>query len=199
MRISNCIAIIDDHLSEEFCIDLIRLHASNKEDQYQGRVSSGVSTFQKNTTDLDITDHVLATEYSELCTDGIKMYLSKLTEHFDYDWETIIFNSFEIAYTFTKIGKYKKNDGHYRAIHQERDGSPKYNRMFVCMSYLNDVFVGGETMFHAFDMKVTPKRGTMLIWPAGMPYFHSGLTPISNDKYIITNWLEQVDPRIEQQ
>ena len=36
--------------------------------------------------------------------------------------------------------KYKKNEGHYKALHQERDSQkPGKDRLFVFMLYLNDV------------------------------------------------------------
>ena len=61
--------------------------------------------------------------------------------------------------------------------------------MFVVMYYLNNVDKGGHTLFLLNDMKVKPTRGTFLVWPAGWPYVHSAETPLSNDKYIITTWL----------
>jgi hypothetical protein len=65
--------------------------------------------------------------------------------------------------------------------------------MFVVMAYLNTVTDGGKTNFPYFDISVQPSKGTIVIWPAGMPYLHYGETPISEHKFIMTTWLEQIE------
>ena len=57
------------------------------------------------------------------------------------------------------------------------------------MFYLNDVQEGGETEFFYQDLKIKPKKGTMVIAPAGFTHTHRGNKPISNDKYILTSWV----------
>ena len=32
--------------------------------------------------------------------------------------------------------------------------------------------------------------GTLIVWPAGFPYVHSGNIPLSSNKFIVTGWLE---------
>ena len=58
------------------------------------------------------------------------------------------------------------------------------------MLYLNDVKEGGETEFLYQHKRYQPKEGTLLIFPAGFTHTHRGNPPISNDKYIVTGWLE---------
>jgi hypothetical protein len=58
------------------------------------------------------------------------------------------------------------------------------------MLYLNDVEDGGETEFLYQRMRVKPKQGTLLIWPAGFTHTHRGNPPLSNNKYVITGWSE---------
>ena len=62
------------------------------------------------------------------------------------------------------------------------------NRMLVGMVYLNDVKDGGETEFYYQKLKIKPKRGTLVIWPAYFTHLHRGNKPISNSKYIINMW-----------
>ena len=57
------------------------------------------------------------------------------------------------------------------------------------MFYLNDVKEGGETEFYHQKIKIKPKAGTLVLFPAGFTHTHKGNMPISNDKYIITTWL----------
>ena len=49
---------------------------------------------------------------------------------------------------------------------------------------------GGETEFLYQSMRVKPKQGTLLIWPAAFTHTHRGNPPLSNEKYIVTGWTE---------
>ena len=118
-------------------------------------------------------------------------YLKKIGEGTDWDYRSLFVRG--AKYSGFKLQRYIKNEGHYNAIHQERDGTTVYKRMFVIMAYLNTVSDGGKTKFPYFDISVQPSRGAILIWPAGMPYLHYGEIPISEHKFIMTTWLEQVN------
>ena len=65
-------------------------------------------------------------------------------------------------------------------------------RFLVLFVYLNDVEEGGGTEFPELDLTVTPKCGTMLLFPSTWTYLHRGNTPISNDKYILGSYLHYV-------
>ena len=65
-------------------------------------------------------------------------------------------------------------------------------RFLVLFVYLNDVEEGGETEFPELDLTVTPKCGTMLLFPSTWTYLHRGNTPISNDKYLLGSYLHYV-------
>ena len=62
------------------------------------------------------------------------------------------------------------------------------SRMLIGMVYLNDVWVGGETEFLHQKVKIKPKQGTLVVWPAYFTHLHRGNPPISNRKYIINKW-----------
>jgi hypothetical protein len=58
------------------------------------------------------------------------------------------------------------------------------------MLYLNDVEEGGETEFLYLKKRIKPQQNRLLIWPAGFTHTHRGNPPLSNNKYIITGWVE---------
>ena len=62
-------------------------------------------------------------------------------------------------------------------------------RFLVLFFYLNDVEEGGETTFPRLDLKIKPKRGSVLIFPPMWMYPHAGEQPVSNDKYIVGTYL----------
>jgi len=57
------------------------------------------------------------------------------------------------------------------------------------VGYLNDGFEGGETYFDRQDVKVTPKAGAVLVFPAYFTHPHESLPVIKGQKYAFTSWL----------
>ena len=80
--------------------------------------------------------------------------------------------------------------GAYHGWHTERtggrDGGQK--RHLVFMTYLNDVTEGGETEWYYQKLKIKPKKGLTVIWPADWTYQHRGVPSKTQHKYIITGW-----------
>jgi len=71
-------------------------------------------------------------------------------------------------------------------------------RTWTAMFYLNDVINGGATLFPTIDLAITPTVGTMLLWDnmnhlGKENYFamHEALPPVSNPKYVVTQWFRQ--------
>jgi len=88
---------------------------------------------------------------------------------------------------------YAPNQGFY-SWHSERTGMalPNGARHLVFMTYLNDVTDGGETEFYHQKLKIQPKKGLTLIWPADWTYTHRGIVSSTQDKYIATGWYSYV-------
>jgi hypothetical protein len=91
-------------------------------------------------------------------------------------------------YTY-KIQKTKIGQGYHR-WHFESFNREFCPRVLAWTLYLNDVEEGGETEFIYQHMRVKPKQGTFVIFPASFTHAHRGNPPISNDKYIVTGWIE---------
>jgi hypothetical protein len=67
------------------------------------------------------------------------------------------------------------------------------------MTYLNDITDEGETEFFHQQIKIQPRKGLTLIWPADWTYTHRGITSPTQDKYIITGWFNYVNVVFNQQ
>ena len=82
--------------------------------------------------------------------------------------------------------------GGFHAWHFENEGCQSDDitrRMLVWMIYLNDIPIGeGETEFLYQGIRLQPKRGDLVIWPAGFTHTHRGNPVYTTDKYIITGW-----------
>ncbi len=57
------------------------------------------------------------------------------------------------------------------------------------VGYLNDDFEGGETFFDRQNIKVKPKAGSVLVFPAFYTHPHQALPVIRGTKYAFTSWL----------
>ncbi|MBJ2136731.1 2OG-Fe(II) oxygenase [Paraglaciecola chathamensis] len=89
---------------------------------------------------------------------------------------------------------YDKQQGGYPYWHSEvypqANSTDALHRILLFMFYLNDVEEGGETEFYYQDLSIKPRKGTMVIAPAYFTHTHRGNVPISNDKYILTSWVQ---------
>lgn len=79
--------------------------------------------------------------------------------------------------------------GGYHVWHYENQGIQYCQRTLVWTIYLNDMPDGeAETEFLYQKRRISPKRGTCIIWPAGYTHVHRGNPPLSKNKYILTGW-----------
>ena len=93
-----------------------------------------------------------------------------------------------------KLQKTKPCQG-YHLWHCERGGLSFVMRELVWSIYLNDMPDGeGETEFIYQKFRYKPRKGDILIWPAGFTHTHRGNPPYTKDKYIATGWFLNVAP-----
>jgi len=113
-----------------------------------------------------------------------KIYKEQYAPNFAVLTESGHHNNYSFKMQKTPIG------GGYHVWHYESDSREKCHRLLAWMVYLNDVEEGGETEFLYQHLRVKPKQGTLVIWPASFTHTHRGNPPLSNEKYIITGWTE---------
>jgi prolyl 4-hydroxylase len=68
-------------------------------------------------------------------------------------------------------------------------------RTWTAMAFLNDVEAGGQTFFERAGVRITPKKGNLVMWNnldlAGEPNtysLHQGMPVEAGAKYIVTKW-----------
>jgi len=85
--------------------------------------------------------------------------------------------------------------GGFHQWHNERGSTafPLTTRHLVFMTYLNDVYDGGETEFYYQKIKIKPKKGLTLIWPVDWPFTHRGIPAATEEKFIVTGWYNYTD------
>jgi len=78
--------------------------------------------------------------------------------------------------------------GGYHNWHCENTSMVTSSRVLTWLFYFNDVTEGGETELLHYSIRVKPKAGRLIIFPAYFTHTHRGNPPISNNKYIATGW-----------
>lgn len=95
-----------------------------------------------------------------------------------------------------KIQHYRRNEGHFK-WHVDAYGPGGWDRQLAAVIYLNSVEDGGETCFHRQDIQVKPVAGNALFFPPFWTHLHCAQIPRSGDKYIISTFIRQAIPGIE--
>jgi prolyl 4-hydroxylase len=86
------------------------------------------------------------------------------------------------------IQYYKPKQG-YPALHYER-GEAFPARQLVYMLYCNTVTDKGGTEFPYQNITLSAVKGKLVIWPAEFTHPHRGIISNTQEKYIVTGWVE---------
>lgn len=183
---------IENNLTDELCDRIIQRFEAERDKQSQGECGVGVKdTSLKKTLDLIMNHHESwLTEFDDVLNDALNRGLD---EYFEYLADDVTHGRGHLFASLTTVGlrktawqvqKYSKGD--YFRWHADRDHNTL--RELAIIWYLNDVDTtkGGATEF-MYGGSITPKKGTLLIFPATWTYIHRG-TELTDDhnKYIIT-------------
>lgn len=200
MELKDTIGVFDNVLSKTNCKRYInRIEEAIKNgNAIKGESNNGKNEDIKVSTDFNFLNFANNKDIKlvELITETFNYnlttnYLNKFPFNSEFEHNSVVGG--KTSYPAFNIQKYDRKKGHYNGWHVEQDCLATSNRAFVFILYLNDVREGGETEFLIPDndgyFKVQPKAGRLVIHPASWPYIHKGNMPITNDKYIVTTWL----------
>ena len=189
VNITNFIGVYDNYIIDEECNKAIKLYED--QDKFRKTInriqSEKSSILQKQDKQYFTTGNNIDVWWETLKTMMI---------NFDLAWNHYVKNigaddAYGVPFHFTdlKIQKTLPTEGYHIWHVEHGKGTENERRAFVFTIYLNDVEEGGETEFLHFSKRIKPKKGRIVIWPAGFPYVHRGNPPLSGEKYILTSWM----------
>jgi len=189
VNINNFIATYDNYITKEECNKAIQLF----ENQYKFN-----NTINRIDSEKSSILHKQDQQYFA-SPNNIEFWwksLKSMMFNFEIAWNHYLKNTGAgdmytdpLLFTNLKIQKTLPTEG-YHIWHVEHvKGFENEPRAFVFSIYLNDVEDGGETEFLHQSVRVKPKAGRIVIWPASFPYVHRGNPPLSGEKYILTSWM----------
>ena len=155
----------------------------SKDEQYKGRIGQTFTeeTSIKKSTDLVVSGKDHWKDVDNNLFRSLGMALKEFKEKYSYFKEPFKDNGYAIQRT--EVGE------HY---HWHIDGGSHdfSQRQLVAVWYLNDVpGPGGETEFLFQDVKITPQKGKLVLFPPFWTHEHRGVTLQKGIKYIATTWV----------
>ena len=89
-----------------------------------------------------------------------------------------------------RVKRYTGGTSQQFADHVDIGDATSCRRALAFLFYLNDRFTGGETVFYGTEDKViTPRKGSVVVFPPTWQYPHAGLPVTSGTKYIMSSYL----------
>jgi hypothetical protein len=173
----------DHALAPEFCGRMIE--AFHQMSQFQMPNGRGHRDGWENSawTELNITPHA-DTAFMGYFYAQIEQYLKAYNERLGLTLAVPESPHLEEL----RIKRYRANSGEGFQPHFDA-ADEKCKRFMVFLWYLNDVAEGGQTEFCDLGVSVDARAGRLLMFPPYWMFQHAGLTPRSNDKYIVSTYL----------
>lgn len=189
VSIKQFVGIFENAFSKEYCEELIKAYDIAIEAGF-GRTRQQEEPFSKlQKADTQLYNHI----------NNIQIPIPNIAQFNEVFWGKC-YPIYEEAFPPLKDSgrhssyhfKMQRTNLHegYHIWHYESGTRELCNRLLTWMVYLNDVEEGGETEFLYQSLRVKPKQGTLLIWPAAFTHTHRGNPPLSNPKYVVTGWTE---------
>lgn len=191
------IMIIDDLMTKNECDEIIEMY-----DLFEstGETRKGQEDFGEYPStvrgSLRRNDHAMWTwDYPGLS----KFIISKVEEGYQYyKNEFFQIESANITFAEAKIQRTPIRGG-FHEWHCETGDISTIERCLVWMIYLNDIPDNeGETEFLWQKMRVKPKAGRFVMWPAFFTHVHRGNPVYTHSKYIATGWGTYTDSSFDE-
>jgi hypothetical protein len=189
VKVDNFIGVFENAFSKEYCEDLIESFEKSIAAGFglSRQVNEGTSGLAKKDTQLFNNTQGLKINIYNVSHFN-EIFWSNCYPKYEEQYPQIKDSDTHGNYSF-KLQKTNLKEG-YHLWHYESSTRSTSNRLLTWMLYLNDVEEGGETEFLYQSMRIKPKQGTLVIWPAAFTHTHRGNPPLSNAKYIVTGWTE---------
>jgi len=181
--VSNFIGIYNELFPADFCERLIAEH--NRLQNISSHNPIGVQRgqdFSEQRRDLsfffNLTSQDMCGEVNNYLNVALSAYYD---EHPALDFIPLSSYEIKVQETLPKGG--------FHVFHYEQAHATAHLRQLAWMVYLNDTEEGdGTTEFLEQGLRVQPKQGTVVIFPAGWTHTHRGNPVYKSTKYIATGW-----------
>lgn len=181
------IFLVENVLDSSHCQHVIQI-AEHAQFNAAGILLKTVDTEVRNSDLLPLGDNTALSQ----STNQLLLRQLSVVQH-------LLFQSYGVKFPYAEpcsILRYRPGQFYKRHIdnlllssrfQEAEQGIP--TRDISVVGYLNDDFEGGETYFDRQDVKVKPKAGAVLLFPAYFTHPHASLPVLKGQKYAFTSWL----------
>ena len=186
-KITDLIVVLKNHIPDKTCDEILEWFKSNKHLQSDGCVYStenGKSIGPTVKKDFKNAIQTLVPPEASISDKMTEITMSAFREagsRYPVPEDSMTLNDYCVRV-------YPKNEGIFKT-HVDQHAFGTVSRIFACIMYLNDVEEGGETEFPDWNIAVRPEKGKVLLFPCNYLFKHKGNAPISEEKYIATNFI----------
>lgn len=173
-------------LSPEFCKHLITKFELDSESQEIGVTGNGYRPKQKITTDIWLLQNE---KWENELLQLLGIMNTAVEEYLNQIGEQIRLRIPNLEYASIIFARYPADGGHFN-WHFDGDTAEYPNRIMQCIVYLNDVSVGGETVYPVFGQTIKPEEGKIIIAPTSYPFIHKSSACVGEVKYAIIAQIE---------
>jgi hypothetical protein len=153
----------------------------------KSNMDTGIAQDYLKTRNLD-TVPIFATLHSKAYL-AVRLILAKYQEIYRQLWHApgLTDTGFRVQHSGQGAGWYRE---HCDGVPWEYHSSGGITqRVLGVLIYLNDIEVGGGTRFEEQGQVISAKAGRIAIFPTHWTHPHSGLVPISSDKFIMSTFI----------
>ena len=185
LKPNSFIFAFDNALPDFLCDNMVERFEQHTEEQYEGRVGSGVgeNLSLKKTTDLVVSGK----EHWKDVDNNLFRSLGLAVREFQKEY-AFFRNMQQFKDMGYNLQRYQA--GEYYHWHVDADNPQLASRQLVALWYLNNIEgQGGETEFIYQDVRVRPEKGKLILFPPFWTHQHRAVTLKQGVKYIATTWI----------
>jgi len=170
-------------LAPAICAEIIRRFEATEGEQYPGRIGQTATEdgTTKKTTDLVVSGKPHWKDIDRALFQSLGRAIVEFRERFPY---------FKGPFKDMGYNVQRYLPGEYYHWHIDGGSHEFSQRQLVALWYLNDVpGPGGETEFLYQQLKITPERGKLVLFPPFWTHEHRAVRIEDGVKYIATTWV----------
>lgn len=179
--LNDLIQVYENALDSDICDFLIELF--DGQTQLHERLENDS---RPNFTQVNLTENCeISRDVKLIHNEVIKNAFSYRDKYYEFIDKRVFPESH--AFEQFRIKKYNPGGTDMFDTHVDVQDYDSARRYLAYLWYLNDVDEGGKTVFNG--MSITPKKGTLVMFPPLWMFPHKGEPPLSGSKYILTGYL----------
>jgi hypothetical protein len=193
-EISKDLLLLEDFISQEEIDDYLEIINNTPDEDWFIEYTSNLKRFCMEKFGRDDVDNLVAEGKFEITR----------------NWEdkNLVIRAYPIYHTvYQRLNKAVVNEGNNLELsglatlqrmqpgvelkaHTDQDTDPSIR--YATILYLNDEYTDGELFFKNLDLKIKPKKGSLLIFP-GTSDFHHGVIPVGEGpiRYVLVGFIKE--------